>query len=117
MAGRGESRPILVHMYATHAGAISNQPERFIDRLNGRYHEFALRSFMVIVLAHWGEHLFQALLPTEQAASPAEFSWSIPAAGQGFFELKMAWPRTCTMARAAQGGWLWSCHPVRRDGF
>ena len=61
MAGAAESRPILVHMYATHADAISsNQPAPFIDRLNGQYHELALRTFMVIVLAHWGEHLFQA---------------------------------------------------------
>jgi hypothetical protein len=30
-----------------------------IERLNGSQHEFALRLFMIIVLAHWGEHLFQ----------------------------------------------------------
>src|SRR3954470_4211282 len=60
MAGAAETRPILVHMFATHAAAIENRDERFIDRLNGRYHELALRAFMVIVLAHWGEHLFQA---------------------------------------------------------
>ena len=29
--------------------------------LNGRHHETALRLFMVIVLAHWAEHLLQAL--------------------------------------------------------
>lgn len=28
--------------------------------LNGRYHRVALNSFMVIVLAHWAEHLVQA---------------------------------------------------------
>jgi hypothetical protein len=32
----------------------------FIDRLNGEWHEIALRTFMVIVLAHWAEHLMQA---------------------------------------------------------
>ena len=32
----------------------------FIARLNGPQHETALRVFMVIVLAHWGEHLLQA---------------------------------------------------------
>ena len=49
-------------MYATHADAIaSNQPATFIERLNGQYHELALRTFMVIVLAHWAEHLFQAV--------------------------------------------------------
>src|SRR5260221_5137615 len=48
-------------MYATHADAVSSTPqESLIDRLNGRHHELALRLFMVIVLAHWGEHLFQA---------------------------------------------------------
>ena len=30
------------------------------DRLNGPWHELALRTFTVIVLAHWGEHLLQA---------------------------------------------------------
>jgi hypothetical protein len=30
------------------------------DRLNGEWHELALRVFMVIVLAHWAEHLMQA---------------------------------------------------------
>jgi hypothetical protein len=30
------------------------------DRLNGPQHELALRLFMVIVLAHWAEHLLQA---------------------------------------------------------
>ena len=32
-----------------------------MSRLNGQYHELALRTFMVIVLAHWAEHLLQAL--------------------------------------------------------
>ncbi len=48
-------------MQALHAtAAISGQPESFIDRLNGEWHETALRGFMVIVLAHWAEHLTQA---------------------------------------------------------
>ncbi|HXD72742.1 MAG TPA: hypothetical protein VN628_03355 [Vicinamibacterales bacterium] len=47
-------------MYA-HADALHAQSQSsLIDRLNGRYHEIGLRVFMVIVLAHWGEHLFQA---------------------------------------------------------
>ena len=33
----------------------------FIGRLNGTQHELALRLFMVIVLAHWVEHLLQGL--------------------------------------------------------
>ena len=32
----------------------------WIDRLNGPRHELALQVFMVIVLAHWAEHLLQA---------------------------------------------------------
>jgi hypothetical protein len=30
------------------------------DKLNTKWHERALQVFMAIVLAHWGEHLFQA---------------------------------------------------------
>jgi hypothetical protein len=32
----------------------------FFGKLNGPWHEWALRSFMIIVLAHWAEHLVQA---------------------------------------------------------
>ena len=31
----------------------------FLARINGPQHEIALQIFMVIVLAHWAEHLFQ----------------------------------------------------------
>jgi len=31
------------------------------ERLNGRWHERALQVFMAVVLAHWAEHLAQAL--------------------------------------------------------
>jgi len=48
-------------MQAIHAVVYpSSQPASFIDRLNGEWHEMALRAFMVIVLAHWAEHLTQA---------------------------------------------------------
>jgi hypothetical protein len=48
-------------MKAAHAGTYpSGQPIRLVDRLNGEWHEPALRIFMVIVLAHWAEHLTQA---------------------------------------------------------
>ena len=33
----------------------------FLERLNSDRHELALRVFMVIVLAHWVEHLLQGL--------------------------------------------------------
>jgi hypothetical protein len=42
---------------ALHSSARSDS---FIDRLNSEWHETALRVFMVIVLAHWAEHLTQA---------------------------------------------------------
>jgi hypothetical protein len=32
----------------------------FLTKLNGPWHEWALRSFMIVVLAHWAEHLVQA---------------------------------------------------------
>ncbi|MBI4261687.1 MAG: hypothetical protein HY658_14110 [Actinobacteria bacterium] len=33
---------------------------RFVEDLNGRYHRAALWTFMVVVIAHWAEHLVQA---------------------------------------------------------
>ena len=33
----------------------------FYDKLNARWHERALQLFMIIVLAHWAEHLAQAV--------------------------------------------------------
>ena len=48
-------------MQAVHAGAYpSGHSAPFIERLNAEWHEVALRTFMVIVLAHWAEHLTQA---------------------------------------------------------
>lgn len=35
--------------------------QRFLLALNSSKHELALRLYMVIVLAHWGEHLIQAV--------------------------------------------------------
>jgi hypothetical protein len=32
----------------------------FYEKLNSKWHERALQIFMAVVLAHWGEHLFQA---------------------------------------------------------
>jgi len=49
-------------MYATtQAGIHRAAPATTLrDRLNGPRHELALRLFVVIVLAHWAEHLLQA---------------------------------------------------------
>lgn len=33
----------------------------FLDRLNGTHHRVALNTFMVIVVAHWAEHIAQAI--------------------------------------------------------
>src|SRR5215510_15252750 len=48
-------------MYAAHAGAIpASGQQTIVQRVNAQYHERALQVFMVIVLAHWAEHLLQA---------------------------------------------------------
>ena len=39
--------------------ATAHRPS-FYEKLNTRWHERALKVFMVIVLGHWGEHLVQA---------------------------------------------------------
>jgi hypothetical protein len=45
-----------------HSDAISSYPTMTLaERLNGPLHERALQIFMAIVLAHWAEHLLQAL--------------------------------------------------------
>jgi hypothetical protein len=44
-----------------HADTLTTaESSTVFERLNGLHHELALRAFMVIVLAHWAEHLFQA---------------------------------------------------------
>ena len=44
--------------------AVGGAPARglSIAALNGRYHRAALNAFMVVVVAHWAEHLVQAML-------------------------------------------------------
>lgn len=39
--------------------STDTRPRSFIHSLNTRWHEFALQLFMVIVVAHWLEHIFQ----------------------------------------------------------
>jgi hypothetical protein len=43
------------------AGTATTTPAGLMVRLNGTWHETALRIFLAIVLAHWAEHLLQAL--------------------------------------------------------
>jgi hypothetical protein len=73
-------------MQAVHAGIYpAGQPVSFVDRLNGEWHETALRIFMVIVLAHWAEHLLQAFqiyalgwpVPEARGALGYFFPWLI----------------------------------------
>jgi hypothetical protein len=48
-------------MSYAHVGTLpATSRPGLIDRLNGPLHERALQAFMVIVLAHWAEHLLQA---------------------------------------------------------
>jgi hypothetical protein len=50
--------PPVQAVRAAHAPA---EGPSLVARLNAEWHENALRVFMVVVLAHWGEHLLQAL--------------------------------------------------------
>jgi hypothetical protein len=46
---------------SAHAHVRATPTANLIERLNGPRHELALKVLMAIVLAHWGEHLLQAL--------------------------------------------------------
>jgi hypothetical protein len=43
-----------------HYPVASQSGQSFYEKLNSRWHERALQIFMLVVLAHWGEHLVQA---------------------------------------------------------
>src|SRR5277367_2023003 len=43
-----------------HIQIASSSGQSLYDKLNSQWHERALQLFMVVVLAHWGEHLVQA---------------------------------------------------------
>ena len=69
--------------HALHADAAA--PATFLDRLNGPWHERAMQAFMVVVLAHWAEHLLQTLqiyvlgwpVPEARGALGLFFPWLI----------------------------------------
>lgn len=46
--------------HRTAAAESETEPSGLLDRLNTKWHERALQIFLVIVLAHWAEHLVQA---------------------------------------------------------
>jgi hypothetical protein len=73
-------------MQAAHAGTYpAGQSISLVDRLNGELHETALRAFMLIVLAHWAEHLLQTFqiyvlgwpVPEARGALGYFFPWLI----------------------------------------
>ena len=73
-------------MPAVHAGAMApGRSMTWLEWLNGPRHEFALRTFMVIVLAHWAEHLLQAFqiyvlgwpVPESRGALGYFFPWLV----------------------------------------
>jgi hypothetical protein len=45
---------------AAHPSTSEDQEVGFLERINSSWHERALQIFLVIVLAHWAEHLVQA---------------------------------------------------------
>lgn len=45
---------------AAPAAAPDSTAGRLVDRLNGRWHRPAMQLFLLVVLAHWAEHLVQA---------------------------------------------------------
>ncbi len=48
---------------AIHAAgmAVSTAPRSLYARINSDYHEVAMKVFLAVVLAHWGEHLIQGV--------------------------------------------------------
>lgn len=52
------------HVLDPHGKHVSARPDDgepgFMERLNSKWHERALQGFIIIVLAHWAEHLVQA---------------------------------------------------------
>jgi hypothetical protein len=73
-----------MHTAAARSVAVAPQAG-FIERLNSDRHELALRVFMVIVLAHWVEHLLQGIqiyvlgwpVPEARGALGLFFPWLI----------------------------------------
>ena len=73
-------------MHTATARSVAVVPQvGFIERLNSDRHELALRVFMVIVLAHWAEHLLQGIqiyvlgwpVPEARGALGLFFPWLI----------------------------------------
>jgi len=52
---------VITDSSAAVADSVAPAQQSFSERLNGVWHERGLQIFMAIVLAHWAEHLAQAL--------------------------------------------------------
>src|SRR5207247_1594482 len=61
-AGRGHAYIISLDSDTedTMGHAVQTEMKGFIAKLNGPWHAWALRTFTLIVLAHWAEHVVQA---------------------------------------------------------
>ena len=70
-------------MAASSVQLITSCEPSFLDRLNSTWHKRSLQLFMVIVLAHWAEHLTQAV-------QIYLMGWPRPKAG-GFLGLFFPW--------------------------
>ena len=70
----------------------------WIERLNGPWHKRALQAFMVIVLAHWAEHLAQAV-------QVYMLHWPRPLAG-GVLGLWMPLYLLLVQKRVYRQGWI-----------
>ena len=65
------------------AHAAVGRPGSFMARLNGEWHEIAMRTFMVIVLGHWMEHFLQTF-------QIYVLGWPVPQA-RGMLGLAFPW--------------------------
>jgi len=52
---------VITDSHAAASGYVAPVRQTFLERLNGPWHQRGLQIFMAIVLAHWAEHLAQAL--------------------------------------------------------
>ncbi|MFD7641944.1 hypothetical protein ACFV4P_14950 [Kitasatospora sp. NPDC059795] len=69
----------------THAAPSRRAPQGLLARLNNSSHRAALNTFMVVVLAHWAEHIAQAYqiwglgrpIPKARGLLGQEFPWLV----------------------------------------
>jgi len=77
--------PSSLSSSALSATSSAARSESFLEKLNAEWHERALQLFMVIVLAHWAEHLTQAIqvyvlgwpLPEARGVLGLWFPWMV----------------------------------------